>query len=164
MATRIEGDVHITDNLSCKTFTPPLNSIKNASIEAAAGIAASKQEHRYVRGWSQPNTTATAETRTVHVVYGATGDIVAFRAGSIAKCTGDSTVTVDLKKNGSSILTAVITLDSGNTNRIVEAGTISGDGTLAAGDWLEITIAISAGSGTLATGVYAELILNEDAI
>jgi hypothetical protein len=72
-------------------------------------------------------------------------------------------VTVDLKKNGVSILTSVITLDSGNTNRVVEAGTISGDGTLAAGDWLEVTIAISAGTGTLATGVYAELILNEDA-
>lgn len=163
MATsRFEGDFHVAGNLGCKTFTPPLNCIKNASIEADAGIDADKLEHRFTRGWSQPNTTATAETRTIHVVYGATGNVVAFRAGSIAKCVGDSTVTVDLKKNGSSILTSVITLDSGNTNRVVEAATIS-SASLAVGDWLEIVIAISAGTGTLATGVYAEAIIDEDA-
>lgn len=160
--SRHEGDLRITGNLSCYTFSPPDGSIDNAAIEAAAGIAATKLEHQYQPVFAQANSTATAETRALHVVYGTAGEVLAFRAGSIAKCTGDSTVTVDLKKNGSSILTGVITLDSGNTNRVVEAGTIS-SGALATGDLLEVVIAVSAGTGTLATGVYAQAIINEDA-
>jgi hypothetical protein len=158
-----EGDMRIKGNLSCTTFTAPNGSIDNAAIEALAGIAANKLEHRYQPTFAQPNTTAAAETHAIHVVYGTTGEVIAFRAGSIAACIGDSTVTVDLKKNGTTMLSSVITLDSGNTARVVEAGTISGAGTLAAGDLLEIVIAVSAGTGTLATGVYVQAIINEDA-
>ena len=38
-----------------------------------------------------------------------TGVTLAFKAGSIAKAVGDSTVTVDLKKNGTTVLSAPIT-------------------------------------------------------
>lgn len=93
--------------------------------------------------------------------YGTTATVLQFAAGSIAKAVGDSTVTIDLKKNGSSILSAVITLDSGNTNRLLETATLSSTA-LVAGDWLEIVITATVGTGTLPTGVFVRLLLDED--
>lgn len=159
--SKIEGDVRVTGNISCSTLTIPAGAVRNASIEEVAGIEATKLEHKYEPVFAQPNTTATAETRAVHLVHGASGQVLAFKAGCIAKCVGDSTITVDLKKNGSSMLTGVITLDSGDTNRVAVAGTISGAGTLAVGDLLEITVAVTAGTGTLGTGVFASVELTE---
>ena len=62
-------------------------------------------------------------------------------------------------------LTMTVVDDSGKgvaPAYVVEAGTIS-SGALATGDLLEVVIAVSAGTGTLATGVYAQAIINEDA-
>lgn len=160
--SRHEGDLHITGNLSAKTVQLPAGTVDNADIEAAAGIDASKLEHRHQITAAQPKTTAADETRVIHVVYGATGTVLAFRAGSIVANIGDSTVTVDLKKNGSSILTAPITLDSGDSAYAKVAGTIDTPG-LVAGDVLEVVIDATVGTGTLATGVFCELVLNEDA-
>lgn len=139
----------------------PAATISNTHIATAAAIAGSKTISRRVAKWSQPNSAATTETRTIHVVYGATATALQFAAGSIAKAVGDSTVTVDLKKNGTSILSGVITLDSANTNRVLETGTISSTA-LVAGDWLEIVITATVGTGTLPTGVFARLLLDED--
>jgi len=158
--SRIEGDVYITGSLGSKTFSPPDASITNASVKAAAGISATKLEHRFQRVLAQANTAAADETRVVHVVYGATGAIVAFSAGSIAKAVGDAITTVDLKVNGSSVLSAVITLDSANTNRVAEAGTVTTPA-LVAGDVLEVVIDGTIGTGTLPTGVFAQVTLTE---
>ena len=74
----------------------------------------------------------------------------------------DSTVTVDVKKNGVSVLTAVITLDSANTARIAEDGTLdSGEVTLAVDDLLEIVIVATVGTGTLATGPFVDVVVEE---
>lgn len=160
--TRIEGDVYVTGALGAKTLSPPAGSIANAAVAALAGIDATKLEHQHRIGWSQANVTAAAETRVVYVCYGTTGTILAFVAGSIAKAVGDSTVTVDLRKNGTTVLSAVITLDNANTNRVAEAGTISVPG-LVAGDVLEVVVAVTAGTGTLPTGLFAAVTLEEDA-
>ena len=96
------------------------------------------------------------------MVYGTTGTVVAFEVGSVTACTGDSTITVDLHKNGASILTGVITLDSANTAYIVEAGTLS-SATLADGDVLEVVVNATVGTGTLGNGVFASCIIREDA-
>lgn len=156
----IEGDLRVRGTFVADTMTLPNNSVGSDQVTSSSPINADKVIHQYAPCWSQPNTTATAETRVIHVARGP-GTIEAFRAGSIAKCVGDSTVTVDLKKNGTTVLSAVITLDSGNTNRVVEAGTLSGSPTVVAGDVLEVVIAISAGTGTLATGVFCQAIVRE---
>jgi hypothetical protein len=85
--------------------------------------------------------------------------------GSIAKAIGDSTVTVDVKKNGTSVLSSVVTLNSSNTARIAVAATIDGtQDDLVAGDWLEVVITISAGTGTLPTGVFVQVEVDQDGI
>lgn len=162
-ATRIEGDVYVNGNVSSKTATLPSSTVTDASVQANAAIDATKLQHQHRHVFTQPNSAATSETKVIYGCYGATGTVIAFSAGSIAIAVGAATVTVDLKKNGSSILTSVITLDTANTARVVEAGTLSGSTSLVAGDVLEVVTAATAGGGTLPTGVFAVLTVNEKA-
>lgn len=158
--SRFEGDVHVAGAFSCKTFAPPAGSVTSASIKTDAGVESTKLQHRFQPTCAQPNTAAADETRVAHVVYGATGSIVAFSAGSIAKAVGDATCTVDLKVNGTSVLSAPITLDNANTNRVAEAGTVTTPA-LVAGDVVEVVIDGTIGTGTLPTGVFACVTLTE---
>lgn len=161
MSNRIDGDLQIGGRLMPKYLSYPDQSLDSAAVAADAGIAASKLEHQHQPTFAQPNTTATAETRALHVARGA-GEIVAFKAGSIAVCSGNATMTADLRKNGTSVLSAVITLDSANTNRVAEAGTVT-TATLAAGDLLEVVTTVNAGTGALGTGLFASAVIREDA-
>lgn len=159
---RINGDTYIVGNLAAKTMSIPAGAVTDATIPPGAGIDQAKLEHQHRIPFHQPNTAATSETRAVYECYGATGSIIAFRAGSIAAAVGDSTVTVDLRKNGATILTAVITLDSANVARVAEIGTLAVT-SLVAGDVLEIVTVATIGTGTLPTGVFASVTITEDA-
>lgn len=155
----IAGDLRVQGTLQVTTFIPPNASIGDGAVTSADPIMAEKVQHQYCPTFAQPNTTATSETRVIHVARGA-GTIEAFDAGSIAACVGAATVTVNLKKNGTTVLSAVITLDSGNTTRVIEAGTVSVM-SIAAGDVLEVVTVATAGGGTLATGVFARAVIRE---
>ena len=161
--TQYEGDVIIRGALQVTgAATLGDGSILNAQVGAAAGITAAKLEHQHRPMYAQANAAAADETKVVHTVIGATGTIKSFKAGSIAVAIGDAKATVDLKKNGVSVLSPVITLDSDNEARVVEAGTLS-DTTLAVGDVLEVVVDGTIGTGTLPTGVFACVDLYEDA-
>ena len=153
-------------NLSSKTFSAPVSCISDTAVATpsagAAGINTTKNNHRQHARYAQPNTTAVTETRPIWITYGTSGTLVKFRAGSIVANIGAATVTVDLWKNGSSILSAPITLNSSDTARTpVDVGSFTST-TTAAGDWFDAVITATAGGGTLATGVYAELIVDEN--
>jgi hypothetical protein len=158
----ISEDVFFRGAARFSNMYPSPNCIKDAHVAADAGLQTNKMEHKHRKSYSQPLSAAASETKTLHVVIGTTGTVKAFKAGSITVCAGNATVTLDLKKNGTSILSAVITLNNANTARIAVAGTISST-TLAAGDWLEVVITATIGTGTLATGVFCELEIDEDA-
>lgn len=158
----IEGDLRVRGTLQADYFTPPASSVGDTQINSADPISADKLKHQYLPGHSQPNTTATTETRVIHVARAA-GTIEGFRAGSIAACSGAATITFDLKKNGTTVLSSVITLDNANTARVIEAGTLSGSPTVAAGDVLEVVITATAGGGTLGTGAFCQAIVREGA-
>lgn len=160
--SRHYGEHIYLENVQFLDVDLPAASIANAEIATNAAIAASKLGHQNKVTWAQPNSAATTETRIVYECHGATGTVKAFTAGSIGVAVGDSTVTLDLKKNNSSVLTGVVTLDSGNVARTSEAGTLSGTPTLADGDVLEIVITATIGTGTLPTGVWVALTLDED--
>lgn len=88
--------------------------------------------------------------------------MTAVRAGVSVACIGDSTITVDVRKNGTSILSSTIVLDNSNTAFAEESGSIS-TSSYAAGDDLEVVVTVSAGTGTLGQGLHVDLILNEAA-
>ena len=84
----------------------------------------------------------------------AAGTIIAVRAGVLVACVGDATITIDVHKNGVSILTSTFNITSSYSpyDDPLE-GTIS-SGTVAAGDIIEVEITVNAGSGTLGKGVF----------
>jgi hypothetical protein len=132
-------------------------------IKSAAGVEATKLEHQHRIPYAQPNTTATTETRVLYVCYGLTARVIDFRAGSIVACIGAATITLDVKKNGTTILSSVLTLNNANTARVAVAAALSGSPTLVAGDVLEVVVTATAGGGTIGTGLFANLTVEEDA-
>ena len=134
----------------------------NAAVQAAAGINASKLEHQYQPVVSQAlGVDAASEARVIHVVKGATADVVAFRAGAVTPAGATTTVTVDLKKNGTTILSGVITLDNSQAAYELEsaAGFTSTD--LVTGDVLTVHFALTGSNEP--QGCFAQLIVREDA-
>ena len=136
--------------------------ISNVHVATNAAIAASKLQHQHRQTYAQASaTTAAAESRVVHVVKGAIGELRTFSAGCVVANIGNSTVTVDLLKNGASVLTAAILIDSGDAAYAVVAGTIN-TAAVVAGDVLEVAVTVAAGTGTLGKGAWASLDLHED--
>jgi hypothetical protein len=163
MAARLEELLYLGGGLVCASgtsFRPPPGTILDADVSAGAGVQYTKLQQLRPAVYSQ-NGTAASATIPIGVVYGATGTLVSIKAGSIAACAGAATITVDLKKNGSSVLTAVITLDNANTARVMEAGTFSST-SLVTGDFLELVITATAGGGTLGTGLLVQVRWAED--
>jgi len=161
-AETIHGDLHCTGTISSKTITLPSSTVDDDSVEAAAGIQATKLQQQYSKFYAQESdTTSATEDYCIHCVHGSTGTVVAFEAGSVTACVGDSTITVDLHKDGASILTAAITLDSSNAAYTPEAGTID-SASIADSDVLEVVVVATVGTGTLGKGVYASCIIRED--
>lgn len=148
--------------LSTDTVISGTLSATALNITGSTPITQDKLQHQHRMVWSQPNTTATTETRILHVCMGATGTVLKFEAGSIVLNIGAAVVTVDLLKNGTTMLAAPITLDTANTAYVPESVTPTTTA-FVDGDVLTTTITATAGGGTLATGVYVALTVKEDA-
>jgi Flp pilus assembly protein CpaB len=162
MGVVFNEDVTVRGILAPSTLVVPVNSITTSTqVQAGANLNADKLEQRFFPALSQPNSAATTETRSLFVANRA-GTVNSIKAGSIAAATGNSTVTLDIKKNGTTILSAVITLDNANTARITEAGVISGAGTFITGDWYEVVITATVGTGTLPFGVFIQCEVDMD--
>jgi len=140
----------------------PAETVTNANVQTGANIAASKLQHTHRKTHRQPNTAATSETVVLHRVNGATASGIYVNAGSIAAAVGAATVTIDIKKNGTSIMTAAtpMTLDSGNTAYIAEDASIA-TLTGVVGDVFTAVIVATAGGGTLPTGLWIEFEIDE---
>lgn len=156
-----DGDVIIRGSVVANTNIPSDNSITTAKIAAAANLNADKLEQRLHKTYSQPNTAATSETRGVFVAR-KTGIINELAVGSIAIAVGAATVTCDLRKNGTTILTGVVTLNSSSVARVVQTAGFSGVlNQFVAGDFFEIVLVATAGGGTLPTGVFVQLEIDQ---
>jgi len=163
MASQIRGDVHVEGSLTATTLGIPAGSVTNAGVAAAAGLSGSKLQHQYEKVYAQESGTAASdEARVVHVVQGATGTIEAFEAGSVVAAIGDDTCAVELLKNGTTVLSAAISLDSTSVAYIAEAGTV-GTSAVVDGDVLEVSIDATHGTGTLAKGIFTCVKVREDA-
>jgi hypothetical protein len=160
MSSKVDGDLVVTGNISARTFTPPTGSVLNASVSPTAAIAATKiQKPRLTR--LNQNGTATAETRAVYECRGVTATIQGMRVGSIGPCVGGATITVDLKKNGTTVLSGVVTLNNANTARVAVDAAVTSTA-LVVGDWLEVVVTATAGGGTIGTGLFVQVEIFED--
>lgn len=159
----IDGDLLVRGSLVVTgTVSLPDGTVTNAKVSASADIDASKLEHQYskVIGCAKVGVDAASEAYVAHVVYGATGTILAFKAGAVTVAGATTSLTVDLKKNGTTVLSAVITLNNGQSNYQLVSGTVTTP-TLAAGDVLTVHFALSGTNEP--QGAFAHLVLREDA-
>lgn len=140
----------------------PAGSLGDTEFAAGNPLTAAKQQHQFVKGYAQAHGSAAAdERRVIHVARGA-GTVVTWRAGPVAAAVGDSTCTVDLTKNGASVLSAVPSIDSGDAAFAKLTGTVSG-ASYVAGDVFEVVIDATVGTGTLPQGVWGEAVFREAA-
>lgn len=162
-ANVILGAVTVTGRLSPAQLDIPSGTVVDDDVSASAAIDTNKVRHRYRKILNQPNSAATTETRAVHVVRGATGTIKEILAATIAACAGAATIVIDLKKNGSSVMSSTITLDNANTARVSEVGTLNPSLVgVVVGDLLEVVVTATAGGGTLGTGLLVQIEVDED--
>jgi hypothetical protein len=159
MANTIES-LNVTGQLRAGSVVLPADCVTDTNVNGSSPLAAAKTRHRHLRTLAQAHgTAATAERRVVHVAHAA-GTVSAFRVGPVVAATGNSTATADLYKNGASVLSAGVALDNTNAAYAEEAGAVS-SAAYVAGDVFEVVVTVSAGTGTLPQGVYADAVFDE---
>lgn len=164
MTTTFDDDLICRKTFVANSITLPPSCVTSATVLAGTNIDADKTEQRFFPGYSQPNSAATTETRTLFVAR-RTGVVNQFIAGSIAVATGNAIVTLDLRKNNVTVLVAVITLDNANVIRITESGAFSGVlNAFVIGDWFEVIITATIGTGVLPTGVFCQLEVDQNGV
>jgi len=135
-------------------------SVEDQHISSSTKIDADKAQHLY-RAWTNfalaIGATPVAREEIVHVCEVA-GTIRQFAA--LCNETGTAAnVTFDLKKNGTSILSSVVTITNATADKAVVDGTISST-TVAVGDVLSIALAVSSSTGM--QGPFAWLTVEEN--
>lgn len=162
MAQQNLGDVTITNLTVSTTAALPANSFGNNQANANDPIGPTKLKHRYMPRLAQVHgTAATAERRVVHRARAA-GTVLEFKVGVAVAAVGDSTVTVDLLKNGVTVLTGTVTIDSGDTAYTgIVTGTLVADPSYVAGAVFEVNVTVTPGTGTPPQGLFAVPVFDE---
>lgn len=162
----IDGDLVIKGNLIMTAggaVALPANSIGDTQVSSASPLGVTKVTHQLSKTYDQAHGTAVAsDTGTcIHIATGV-GTVNGFSAAVRVIPIGAATVTVDLKKNGTTVLTTVITLDNANVAYTAEAAAITTPAYVA-GDFFEVVIVATAGGGTLPQGLGVQATFRETA-
>lgn len=139
----------------------PEDTVGDVQMNAGDPIDVDKQFHRYRKTHAQSGNWT---TQTVPLHYArADGTVEGFSAGSIVAMTaGTSFVEIDLRKNGSSILTAVLTLDEAMAAFVMTDAALDGaDVAYVAGDFFDAVITVTVGTGALGQGLLCDLMVAE---
>jgi hypothetical protein len=124
--------------------------------------AYTKKQHVQCVSIANHGSNPAAVRRTICRIAGATATLTSFKA-SVTQAIASGTVTIDLYKNGSSILTGTLALSSsggsgGNAGDVI-TGTFSSTSSVA-GDKFEVVVTVSSPSG--GGGLDVQLIYQED--
>lgn len=159
----INGDTYFNGTLTAKAVTLPASTVTDAGVAGGAGIQASKLQHQYEKVLAQDGgVNAAALTRALHAVKGATATIIEVAAGAITPLTGNDTCTIDVRKNGTTVLTAAIALANTDVAYALKTGALTTTSAVA-GDVFTVVVTATHNTGTLPQGVFARLTLREDA-
>ena len=158
----MDVDVAVCDILRVNvTVDFPDASLTDDMIANSAGLTASKLGQHKQSCYAQAGEVAT-ETVILAIIRGATGFSLAVKVSNVTACAGASTVTVDVKKDGTTILSSVVTLDAATGALGVESGTITVTGLVADEVLTAVITAVASGTDALATGVAVQVDWNED--
>lgn len=155
-------NLRVQGHVACTTLGVPSGTVTNAMVNGSADIEAAKLQQQVARLFAQAHGTAAVTARyPTHVARGA-GTVNSIRAGVVVACVGAATIDIDLRKNGTTVLSAAIQLDSGDAAYAKVSGTIS-SASYVAGDVFEVVVTATAGGGTLGQGLFVDAVFREDA-
>lgn len=135
------------------TFDPGIIGDQEFSNSSSRRLDADKVQHVYKGGTAFGFAIGATPTTREEIVYVASqpGTIRGFHA--LLNVDGSSTsITFDLKKNGTTVLTGVVTITDATGDRVIEDGTLS-SASFAAGDVFSIAMTVTSSTG--AQGPYA---------
>lgn len=136
-------------------------AIENRHVSNSTTLDADKMQHIQRCGTGFDLAIGGTPAAREEIVFVATtaGTVRGFHA--LLNDTGTSTsVTFDLKKNGTTMLSSVITITHSTSDKAVQDGTLSGT-SFVADDILSIALAVSSSTG--AQGPYAWVAIEENA-
>lgn len=140
---KIEGDTYITGTLTAGAMNVPASSVGNTEIEAQANISASKLEHQHNLNVAIFDHATDVSARRVGFFRAESNCTIDKFAVYVTVAAGaTTTVSVDLLKNGTTILTGTISITNSHTAYQIVEGTLSSS-TLVADDVLEVNVTIS---------------------
>lgn len=157
------GSVHVNGPLTVGSggLIPSSGCISDSHVAGGANIDADKLQAKLRKGYAQESdTTAASEKRVIHVATAA-GSLIAFEAGCVIANIGAATVTFDLRKNGTTVLSVTAVVSSAHAARQLVAGTISVI-PYVDGDVFEVYITATAGGGTLGKGAFCQAVFDEN--
>lgn len=133
-------------------------SVVDSDVSRSAGLNAITMQHAH-RFFSRDNgaLSATPTSFTEQCYFATQTTTVQTFYAMLNVCGSATSITVDLQKNGSSILSSVITLTNSTGNRVPVSATISSP-TLASGDLLEIVVTVSSATGASGLAVQGYVI------
>lgn len=161
-SSTIDGDLIVRGTVRAGNFQVPDNSVGDSQFNSADPLTAIKQEHQFNRLYEQARGASVAAKRTAFHLAIAEGQFLDVRAGVTQACIGDSTITVDIYKNGTTILSSTISLSSSQAAYDQVVGTISSMD-YAAADVFEVVVTVAAGTGTLGQGLFVHGVFREGA-
>lgn len=158
------GDVNVRGKLTCKESVAPDNSVGNDAIKEV--LLAENIQHQFPLRYAQSDgSDVVADTVILHVFRSA-GSLVSVEAvAESVPAGGDKQVTIDIQKSSgggswSTVLTSVITIDSGETNKVPVTGTLA-SASFADGDIMRLVAAVSGSTGTQAQGLCVTAFVKE---
>jgi len=159
------GDVSFGGNMY-----PPDGAVDDDHISSNVNkrISDAKLVHRYALNHGQADGSDVAsETKLLHIARG-DGELLGFEVRpTTAPTGGDKQYTVDIQKDAdadgswSSLLDAVITVDSSSVDDTLQAATLVADPSFEDGDALRIVITASGSTGSQGQGFVAAAIVKE---
>lgn len=156
----VEGDIRARGRVIADILIPTTGTVGNNEVKSSDPIDADKLKHRIHMPYSQAHGAASVTQRKVIHVAKETGNFGDVNAGVVVACAGAATITVDIYNNGSTILNAPISIDSGDAAYDLVAGTFADD-TYVAGDVIEVVVVATAGGGTIGQGVFLDIWADE---
>lgn len=159
----LNGGLLVRGGFQADDMNIPSSSVGDSQMDASRPIDVDKQIHQYSKQFAQAHGTGSVDYRgSIHTALGA-GEILFFRAKVSVIPVGGATVTVDLKKNGTTVLSGVITIDNTAVAFEAQDATLSSP-TYAADDEFEVVVDATTGGGTLPQGLSVLLVVAEASV
>ena len=159
----IPGNMYVRGNFRANNILIPTGSVGNNEFDINSPLAATKQDHQYLVHYRQTGTVASEAAAAVHQAY-TTGTLFRVQMTSIGAAIGAATVTVVVKKNGTTVMSAPWVLTNSTAAYGILVGTLNASLTsYVLGDVFEVNVTPAVGGGTLPTGLLITLMFREAA-